>query len=107
MTQKPYNMRSKAMANKQLREDCMLMRQANAAGQRPEVYLCRMLNQHGTFQQAAAAIGVTQGAIQNYLAHLPVTRLTSYKRSLKGNSPKAEDQWVPLWPESLILGMGK
>ena len=94
------------MIEKPLRGNCKLILRANAAGQRPEVYLCRMLNQHGTFQRAAAAIGVTQGAIQNYLAHLPITRLTSYRRSMEDKSAKAHDQWVPLWPESLIGGMG-
>ena len=83
------------------------MQLAEAAGQSPEVYLCRMLNEHDTRREAAEAIGVTEGAVSNYLAQLQVTRLTSYSICPDSNSPKARDFWVPLWPESLIGGMGK
>ena len=94
------------MPKNQLSSKCRLMHQAESAGQSPEVFLCRMLNQHDTQQEAAKAIGVTQGAIGNYLAHLPITRLTSYKVDGDSNSPKVHHQWVAMWPESLIGAMG-
>ena len=95
------------MARKQLSTSSRLMQMAEAAGQSPEVYLSRMLNEHDTRKEAAEAIGVSDGAMSNYLAQLQITRLTSYSLSPDSNSPKAHDLWVPLWPESLIGGMGK
>lgn len=106
MVRKSNNSTRKVRAKKPLRNNCQLMIQAEATGQSAEVYLCRMLNQYDTQQEAAEAMGVTQGALSNYLSSLPITRLTSYRIDARTNSTKAYSQWVPLWPESLIGGMG-
>ena len=95
------------MAKKQLSDHSRLMQLAEAAGQSPEVYLCRILNEHDTRRQAAEALGVSEGAISNYLAKLQVTRLTSYSLSPESKSPRTHDQWIPVWPESLMRGIGK
>jgi len=94
------------MATKQLSTNCRLVQLAEAAGQSPAVYLCRMLNQFDTQQEAAEHMGVTLGALTNYLSRLPVTRLTAYNVSAT-NTTKTRHQWIPLWPESIIGGMGK
>lgn len=95
------------MARKQLSTRSKLMQLAEEAGQSPEIYLCRLLNEYDTRKEAADAIDVSDGAMSNYLAQLQVTRLTSYSISSDSKTPKAHNQWVPLWPESLIGGMGK